>query len=149
MGTLIAIAAKPAHGAPMESRQETAISVDTGLDGDCYGTVPTRQVTVMSRGAWEAACRQISADLPWTTRRSNLLVENVELAHTVGCRLSIGEVVLEVTGETTPCRKMDAARAGLRAALTPDWRGGANCRVVSGGTVRVGDAAEISAKPPA
>jgi MOSC domain-containing protein YiiM len=34
---------------------------------------------------------------------------------------------------------MEKARTGLKAALTPDWRGGVCCNVVSGGNVRVGD----------
>jgi MOSC domain-containing protein YiiM len=44
-----------------------------------------------------------------------------------------------ITRETDPCERMDALAPGLRAALTPDWRGGACSRVVVGGTIRVGD----------
>ena len=35
---------------------------------------------------------------------------------------------------------MDLQRQGLRAALTPDWRGGRTARVIEGGRLRVGDA---------
>ena len=57
----------------------------------------------------------------------------------VGARLRIGELVLEVTEECDPCLVMDRAVPGLRAALTPDWAGGVCCRVLSGGTIAVGD----------
>jgi MOSC domain-containing protein YiiM len=56
-----------------------------------------------------------------------------------GAKLVIGDLVLEVTQETQPCHLMDEAHFGLRAALKPDWRGGVCCRVVEGGTIRIGD----------
>jgi len=34
---------------------------------------------------------------------------------------------------------MDAQHSGLKAALTPDWRGGVSCMVAEGGQVGVGD----------
>ena len=53
----------------------------------------------------------------------------------VGATLHIGDVVLKITDETAPCARMDEAAAGLRRALTPDWRGGVCCQVVRGGQV--------------
>ena len=55
----------------------------------------------------------------------------------------IGDLVLEITGETDPCSRMDEARQGLRLALTPEWRGGVCCRVVTGGDIAVGDAVRL------
>jgi len=55
----------------------------------------------------------------------------------------IGSLVLEVTQETQPCQVMEAAHRGLRAALTPDWRGGVCCRVIQSGTIRVGDRVDV------
>jgi MOSC domain-containing protein YiiM len=50
-------------------------------------------------------------------------------------------VVLEIVCETEPCEIMEKAQAGLRAALTPHWRGGVCCKVVKGGTLALGDLA--------
>ena len=38
---------------------------------------------------------------------------------------------------------MEEIAAGLKAALTPDWRGGALARVLRGGDIAVGDEIRI------
>jgi MOSC domain-containing protein YiiM len=143
MGRLAAIARKSSKGAPMEELSEARISEAAGLEGDARGQPGSRQITVVATGGWAAACADLGAEVPWTLRRANLLVEGVELPRTAGTWLNIGDVVLEVTGETTPCERMDQEHAGLRAALAPDWRAGCSCRVLSGGDVSVGDAAAV------
>ena len=97
-----------------------------------------RQVTVLFREGWQAACAELGRELPWVTRRANLLVEGVAVPGK-GQRLFIGAAELEVTGETEPCSVMEAASRGLRAALKPEWRGGVTCNVVQGGAIKVGD----------
>ena len=142
-GKLVAIARRGASRAPMEELGEAAVSPEEGLDGDSRGArrfaSGARQVTVVSRESWEAACAALGAVVPWTTRRANLLVEGLDLAETTGKRLKIGPVELEVTQETGPCTRMDEQVQGLTAALQPDWRGGVSCRVVAGGAIKVGD----------
>jgi MOSC domain-containing protein YiiM len=142
MGHLLAIARAPVKRGPLMDLQEAAIGVADGVDGDARGKRPERQVTVVFREGWDAACRELGVELPWTTRRANLLIEGVPVPRE-GKRLVIGTLVLEVTQETQPCQLMEAAHRGLRAALTPDWRGGVCCRVVQGGTIRVGDRVEV------
>jgi MOSC domain-containing protein YiiM len=126
--------------------EEAEVTLDLGVVGDARGAKPGRQVTVLFREGWEAACRDLGADLPWTTRRANLLVEGLPVPRE-GMRLAVGELVLEVTDETKPCRVMEAACSGLRRALMPDWRGGVTCRVIRGGRVRVGDRVEVRNEP--
>jgi MOSC domain-containing protein YiiM len=55
----------------------------------------------------------------------------------------IGDLILEVTGETKPCFRMEEASPGLRNALNSGWRGGVTCRVLQGGQIRVGDRASL------
>ena len=86
-------------------------------------------------------------DLPWTVRRANLLVESVRLPRAKGGILRIGAVVLEITGQTNPCHRMEEAQRGLLSALHPEWRGGVTCRVLKGGSVRTGDAVEVLVAP--
>lgn len=142
MGLLIGIARAARPRAPMAEIDTAEATLEAGLTGDARGTKPDRQVTVLFREGWEAACQDLGVSLPWTTRRANLLVEDVPVPRE-GARLSVGALVLEVTEETKPCRVMEAACTGLRRALTPEWRGGVTCRVVRGGTIRVGDRVEV------
>ncbi|MFP4002864.1 MAG: MOSC domain-containing protein [Alphaproteobacteria bacterium] len=144
MGTLIAIARRAKSHAPMEELQSVQISPDTGLDGDFRGRAEGRNVSVLSREGWEAACAHLGKNLPWTFRRANLLVSGVDLKETAGQRLEVGGVLLEITGECDPCGRMEAQEEGLRAALVPDWRGGVVCTVVRGGGVAVGNPVRLT-----
>jgi MOSC domain-containing protein YiiM len=141
-GVLLAIATKQKTRAPMQLH--TALELTArGLPGE--RAHPARSaVTVLSREAWDAACRELDASLPWTLRRANLLVDGVDLAGSAGQRLHIGALVLEISEETEPCRVMDALHPGLRAALAPDWRGGVSCRVIAPAEIRVGAAVQIT-----
>jgi MOSC domain-containing protein YiiM len=127
---------------PLVPLTDAVIDVRAGVLGDARGARSGRQVTVLFRESWEAACRALGVELPWTTRRANLLVEGAAVPRE-GRHLVIGSVVLEVTQETQPCQLMEAAQPGLRAALTPEWRGGVCCRVIKGGAIRVGDGVEV------
>ena len=81
--------------------------------------------------------------LAWTTRRANLYIEGLRLPRAKGSILRVGPVVLEVTGQTNPCHRMEEAYAGLLSALHPAWRGGVTCSVREAGHIRIGDPVEI------
>ena len=142
-GKLLGISVRPTEGAPVKEIGESAIHVKGGLEEDYRRGAGARAVTVLAREDWEAACNEAGAALPWTTRRANLLIEGVPLRESKGRRLRIGQVLLEITGETQPCSIMEAAHPGLRAALEPAWRGGVTCRVLEPGHVRPGDPATL------
>lgn len=141
MPELVAIAfRRQAKGRMLEIR-EVDIRCEDGVVPDTRGKPGRRQVSVLSLPSWREACAELGADLPWTVRRANLLVDGLRFsAADVGRILRIGEVELELTVETDPCPRMDAQHAGLTAALTPDWRGGVCGRVRRAGRVRIGDA---------
>jgi MOSC domain-containing protein YiiM len=150
-GRLIGIARKHERRAPVETLDRGRITVEGGLAGDHRGPkYPKRRITVIAREAWEAALAELPADaagLPWTARRANLLVEGVCLPRAVGGVVQIGPVVLEITGETNPCERMEEAWPGLLEALTPEWRGGVTCSVVEGGEIALGDAVDVLIAP--
>lgn len=123
----------------MQLLDSVQVRVEDGLEGDFRGSHPRRQVTVLALEAWHAVCAEVGAQLPWQTRRANLLVEGLLLQETRGQRLSIGDLELEITGETDPCYRMDEAMAGLKKALIPDWRGGVLCKVITPGRIEIGD----------
>ena len=143
-GKLIGIARVVQKRAPMEETQAAVVSVETGIAGDLRGRRPGRQVTVLFREGWDDACRDLGVFLPWTTRRANLYVEGIDRPRNIGGRISIGGVTLEVTQETKPCMLMEQFHTGLKSALTPDWRAGVCCDVISGGKIQIGDAVHLS-----
>lgn len=142
-GTVQAIARRAASRAPMELLEAVDVTAEAGLNGDYRGRSMRRQVTLMSAEDWQAACAELGVALDWTLRRANLLVTGVALPREAGAVVRVGGVTLAVTGETEPCSRMDEQHAGLRAALTPDWRGGITCRVVEGGAIKVGDGVSV------
>ena len=82
--------------------------------------------------------------LDWSDCRRNLLVQGLRLPREDGTRLQIGHsLTIEVTGECDPCERMDALHEGLRAAMTPDWRGGFVGRVIADGEIAIGDEIRI------
>lgn len=138
-GKLLGIATRPAAKAPMTELALARITTDCGVGGDARGKPGRRQVTVMTRRAWEAARAQVDApELHWTVRRANLLVDGIELHGKMGYDLRVGDAVLTITGETRPCKRMNSGYPGLMGALEPDWRGGVTCRVIRSGDISVG-----------
>jgi MOSC domain-containing protein YiiM len=138
-GSLLGIASRAQPKAPMDQMSAATITVESGVEGDFRGKPGRRQVTVLDRRAWQAACSALGIEsLAWTTRRANLLVDDIDLAHKVGWELRIGEVVLAITGETRPCQRMDQACPGLQEALKSAWRGGVTCQVIRSGYVQLG-----------
>lgn len=138
-GTLCGIARKAAPYAKMETLDLISVSEELGLDGDHRGKLKKRKITVMAREDWQAACADIDRpDLDWTIRRANLLVSGFPLPRHIGARFAIGDLVLEVSGETDPCKRMEEAAAGLENALRPEWRGGVTCRVITGAEIAIG-----------
>lgn len=132
----------------MEVIEAAPVTLSGGIGGDFRGAMKgrpyKRQVTLIERGDWEAATAEVGHVIAWQERRSNLLVEGLDLPQVKGVRLRIGrEVVLEITRETDPCERMEALAEGLKAALAPDWRGGACAMVVAEGTIAIGDEIRI------
>ncbi|KQN90072.1 molybdenum cofactor biosysynthesis protein [Sphingomonas sp. Leaf231] len=147
-GTLLGIARHARSRAPMELVDRVEVTVDGGIRGDFRGAMRgkpyRRQVTLIERGDWAAAMTEVGQTIAWQERRANLLVDGIDLPQVAGIRLRIGtNVVVAITRECDPCERMEAIAAGLRAALTADWRGGACAMVVEGGWIAAGDEIRI------
>ena len=139
MSKLIGIAIMDKKRSPMQTMVSAFISLNKGVENDFRGKPSKRQVTVMSQKAWLDATASLNMKLPWTTRRANLLVDELDLENASGNTIKIGNVELLITQETGPCERMEEAAKGLRDALKPKWRGGVCCRVISEGSVTLGD----------
>jgi len=138
-GKLLGIAIKVAKRAPMILKKEAIVTTEKGVEGDHRGKPGNRQVTVISQESWDKACQGLNQSLPWTARRANLLVDGITLENFTGSFLKIGQLILEITGETEPCHRMDEFYHGLREVLIPEWRGGVTCKVIKSGQIKLDD----------
>jgi MOSC domain-containing protein YiiM len=145
-GKLAGIARHGAPKGPMETLNHVAVTTAEGVHGDFRGGLASskpsrrRQVSLIEADSVSAAMAEAGALLDWSDCRRNLLVQGLRLPRAEGTRVQIGDsLVLEITCECDPCERMDALHRGLRAALTPDWRGGFLGRVVADGEIAIGD----------
>lgn len=98
-----------------------------------------RQVTIIEKEIWDWMMSQLGADLPPHTRRANLMVSRFPLKDSRGKIVQIGEVQIQIMGETKPCERMEQACKGLRDLMYPEWRGGAYGVVLNDGRIGIGD----------
>jgi len=149
-GRLERIWIKRAKLGPMDPRPAARLVEGAGIAGNA-DQGGRRQVTVIEAERWADALAELAGDgrgaddVDPSERRANLMVSGVALAETRGRVLRIGGCRLLVQGETRPCERMERARAGLKAALGPGWRGGVYGVVVEGGEIAVGDPVALEA----
>ena len=146
MGRLVGIARREEKRAAMETLESAEVREESGVANDFRGKPGKRQVTLVSASAWAAVCEELGQEIPWTTRRANFLIEGVNFPKRTGDVIEVGGVRLLVTMEVDPCSRMEEQVAGLKQAMTPDWRGGVACTVLKGGTVRLGDDVAVLAE---
>lgn len=144
-GAIVALARRAVSRSPMEEVKVAVLTPDVGVLGDCKGRkFPERHVTILAVEDWDATLLDLAGpagppDLPWTTRRANVLVQGFTLPRGIGSIIALGDCLVQVTGQTTPCAQMELAYPGLLRALAPDWRGGVTCKVLTGGGISIGD----------
>lgn len=143
MGILRGIAYKAEKYGELICREKAFVGLKTGVEQDHRGAPGKRQVTVLAEEDFSDACREIKVRLDWTKRRANLLLRGINLEQSTGKYLRIGDIILEITGETEPCLRMEEQYAGLQNALAKKWRGGVTCKVVREGNIEVGDEVEL------
>lgn len=126
----------------MREAQQANLITGRGIDSENRKT-GRREVTLLSFERWTQACHELGAELPWHTRRANLLIEGIDLGAALGRVLSIGSTQIRIHGETRPCGIMDAQHPGLKDILKPDVRGGVHGEVLVGGVICIGDAVQV------
>jgi len=135
-GRVTALFLATSSGQPM-CRVETARALEQrGLEGDRHAARRKggkRQVLLLESRA------HTELGLAPGALKENVVVDGLPLESLpVGQRLRLGaEVVLELTGECEPCRKLNALRPGLMKEAK--GRRGQLARVLVGGRVKEGD----------
>jgi MOSC domain-containing protein YiiM len=135
---------------PMRAMPALRLIEGKGIEGDrymigreegFYSHKPEvgRQVTLFEFETLVALKRDANIELGPEEHRRNVTVEGVPLTHLVGRQFWLGETLLEATRLSIPCRHIEEITG--KPIFDPLInRSGLNCRILKGGTVRVGDA---------
>jgi MOSC domain-containing protein YiiM len=114
-----------------------------GLIGDRYHGTRHRHVTIQSREQLDRGAEALGRAIDSSGTRRNVTVDAGEIPSRPGDRLSIGKVELEVVRIAAPCRLLDDD-IGPGAAAALHRRAGSVCRVLTSGTIHVGDSVEVT-----
>ena len=143
MGFISGLAIKPAKRAAMVIVSRVGITVHGGIEGNWVDQEDPdwheRQITLLSHNQWDKVEADMGQSIPWETRRAQMRLMNIwftqrDIDHRRKLKLGASAIV-QITGETTPCKLMDKFVPGLRAVLEPEVRAGVTARVIEGGIV--------------
>lgn len=151
-GEVVAIHIAAGAGQPMRGLDSVEAVAGEGLLGDrylegngFYSATPTdpgaRELTLIAEEALAAVFAETGIALNPAEHRRNITTRAIDLDHLLGKRFRIGEAVCEGVRPCPPCNHLEDVTG--KAVMPPlVHRGGLRARIVTGGTIRVGDRIE-------
>ena len=155
-GSVFSIHVAREASAPMESVSEVRAVPGRGLEGDRYfegrgfysqkpgfggrevTLIETETIEALLHSVVNAAGDRLGVKLSAADTRRNIATAGVPLNHLVGRDFWVGPVLMHGTRLCEPCKHLeDLTQHGVLGALV--HRGGLRARIVSEGTIRVGD----------
>jgi MOSC domain-containing protein YiiM len=130
----------------MRALDEALLVAGQGLEGDRYklgtGTYSPRpdirEATLIETETLEALARDYGVTLLPHEHRRNLTTRDVPLNHLAGRRFRVGACLLEGGRLNVPCQYLEDL-VGKKVFKPLMHRSGLNCRILEGGTIRIGD----------
>jgi MOSC domain-containing protein YiiM len=132
------------RGGPTELLAEASYIANFGLEGDWRSRKGRgRQITLIEAEALERVADILHMDeIPAGASRRQVLVRGISLNDTVGKKLRVGPLLIEVHDLCDPCKNMETM-IGPGAWSAMENRGGICARVLEGGILRPGDTIEV------
>ncbi len=124
---------------------EAVVTPEDGLVADHHsgGRKKKRQVTLIQAEHLPVVASMTGHDeIDPAWLRRNIVVSGINLLALRSRRFAVGEVVLEMTGLCHPCSRMEE-NLGLGGFNAMRGHGGINARVLSGGTIHLGDSVRL------
>lgn len=155
-GRVSAVYIGPRAAEPMQAVDEVRAVAGVGLEGDRYAAKegsfsgrpdPAREITLIESEAVEAV-RAGGLQIDAADTRRNIVTTGVPLNHLVGCRVRVGDAVVEGIRLCEPCSHL-AKLTGRELVQPLLHRAGLRARVVTTGVIRVGDVVREDAAPGA
>ena len=112
-----------------------------GLVGDRkFGA--KRQITIVSTEELDEVATTWGNEIPAGATRRQITITGTRLNREHGATVRLGEVVVSVHGDCSPCEEMEeSVGPGARAALV--GLAGVTGTIITGGTIRLGDEVEV------
>lgn len=143
---VVAINIAPGRRLPMRSVEAVVAEEGRGLVGDRYHGTRHRHVTIQSQTLLDAAAADLGQPFGAAATRRNITVDTGEIPTAPGTLVRIGDVELEVVRVVAPCRLLDD-EIGPGAAEALRRRAGSACRLLTSGTIRLGDTVVFTDRP--
>jgi MOSC domain-containing protein YiiM len=146
LGTVHGIYLAAAHGELPRPVDSAVGHAGKGLEGDRNfgsGDPESCDITLIEAEAFESQRSEHGLDLQPAAARRQVLVRGVDLGDFIGRRFYVGELECEGEERCEPCDHL-AKLVGTRVVLKGLLHTGLRARIVSGGTIRVGDAVSLS-----
>ena len=139
-------------GMPMQARPCAEAIAGRGLEGDRYfdgtgywsnNSAVDREITLIEIEAIEALAREKQIQIAPGAARRKLVTRGVPLNHLAGQEFQVGVVLLYGARLCEPCQYLESLTTqGVLAGLI--HRGGLRAKIISGGTIRIGDLVALS-----
>src|SRR5438309_8871144 len=137
VGSVVSLHVAPTGAAAMQTVDEVQVVTGLGTYSNNPGT--GRHVTLIEIEAIEGLQREYGVEVAPAQSRRNIVTRNVALNHLVERTFRVGAVVLRGMRLCEPCAHFErlSTRGAMRGLI---HRGGLRADIITGGTIRTGDA---------
>ena len=143
MGTVEAIYLAAEHGEVPHAVDQAVGHPGKGLEGDRhFGHPDAGDITLIEAEAFERQLETLGLDLEPGAARRQIIVRGIDLGELIGQRFQVGELECEGEERCEPCNHL-AGMVGTQVVLKGLLHTGLRARIVTGGTIRAGDAVRL------